>query len=79
MYKLCKYKDIFGNSGQGIHSYRLFGIAIIDVLMTVMLAFIIKYFTKYSFLYILITLFILGIFLHHLFCVKTTIDKLLFN
>ena len=47
MYKLCKYKDIFGNSGQGIHSYRLFGIAIIDVLMTVMLAFIIKYFTKY--------------------------------
>jgi len=79
MYKLCKYKDIFGNPGQGIHSYRLFGIAIIDVLMTVMLAFIIKYFTKYSFLYILITLFILGIFLHYLFCVKTTIDKLLFN
>lgn len=34
MTDLCKYKDALGEPGKGIHSYRLFGIAIADVLMT---------------------------------------------
>ena len=76
---LCKYKDIFGKVGEGTHSYRIFNIAIVDVIFTILGAFIIHLFIpKYSFLYILILLFITGIIMHRLFCVRTTIDKLLF-
>ena len=31
---LCEYKDFFGESGKGVHSYRIFNIAIVDVIMT---------------------------------------------
>ena len=75
---LCKYKNILGEPGKGIHSYRLFGVAIADVTITVIAAALISYFLKYSFITTLIVLFILGIVLHKIFCVKTTIDKLLF-
>ena len=75
---LCKYKNILGIPKKGIHSYRLFGVAIADVIMTIIAAFLISYFFKYSFITTLLTLFILGIVLHRLFCVRTTIDKLLF-
>jgi apolipoprotein N-acyltransferase len=75
---LCKYKDALGEPGKGIHSYRFMGVAIADVIMTVIGALLISFLIKKSFLLVLIILFILGIILHRLFCVKTTIDKLLF-
>ena len=76
---LCKYKHILGVPGQGPHSYRIFNIAIVDVLLTLILAYIISYIYNISFMKTSITLFILGILLHRVFCVRTTIDKLLFN
>ena len=75
---LCKYKNTLGTPGKGIHSYRLFGVAIADVIMTIIAAALMSYFLKYSFVTTLVTLFILGIVLHRLFCVRTTIDKMLF-
>ena len=75
---LCKYKNALGVPKKGIHSYRLFGLAIADVIMTIIGAFLISYFTKQKFIYVLIISFVLGIILHRLFCVRTTIDKLLF-
>ena len=77
----CKYSEIFGKVGEGIHSYRFFNIAIIDVLFVFIFAFIIKkyIFKNYNYYIILISLFILGIISHRLFCVRTTVDKLLFN
>ena len=76
---LCKYKNLFGKVGEGIHSYRIFTIAIVDVILTILAAFIIYLFIpRYGFFYILLCLFILGIALHHIFCVRTTIDKFLF-
>jgi hypothetical protein len=76
---LCKYKNVFGQEKTGVHSYRFFDIAIMDVLMTIAGAMLISFFTNYRFIYVLLTLFILGIILHRLFCVKTTVDKLLFS
>ena len=75
---LCKYKNALGEPGKGIHSYRLFGVAIADVIMTIIASFLISYFFKFSFLKTLLILFLTGIVLHKLFCVRTTIDKLLF-
>jgi hypothetical protein len=75
----CKYKNMFGEVGKDIHSYRLFNLAIVDILATIIVAFIIHLiFPNISFIYILLFLFILGIILHRIFCVRTTIDKLLF-
>jgi len=77
----CKYRYMFGKPKKGIHSIRYLNIAIIDVLATLLLAkFIQYYFMKaYSIWFILFLTFILGIFMHRLFCVRTTMDKLLFS
>jgi hypothetical protein len=76
---LCKYKDALGIPGEGIHSYRIFNIAIMDVVFTIVGAALIHYFIPtYKFMYILLFLFVLGIILHRIFCVRTTVDKLLF-
>jgi len=76
---LCKYKDILGVPGKGIHSYRIFNISVVDVIMTIIGAYIFSLIFKTNFVYTLIALFILGIILHRIFCVRTTLDKLLFD
>ena len=76
----CKYKDIFGKVKTGAHSYRIANIAIVDVAMTVLFAYIISLGCPTCTFYpTLLVLFLLGIVLHRLFCVRTTIDRLLFG
>lgn len=75
---LCKYKNSLGVPNEGIHSYRLFGVAIVDVVMTILAAIIISYFFKYNLLYTTIFLFVLGIIAHRVFCVRTAVNKILF-
>jgi hypothetical protein len=75
---LCKYKNILGEPGKGIHKYRIFNIAIVDVLLTVLLALFISYIIKTNFWITLLVVFLIGIITHRIFCVKTTIDKTLF-
>jgi hypothetical protein len=76
---LCKYSEIFGKVGKGIHSIRFMGIAIVDVILTIIASYIFSYFFNINFIYVLLSLFILGIFLHRIFCVRTTVDKFLFK
>lgn len=75
----CKYKNVFGEPGKGAHKYRFWGFAIVDVLLTILVAYIFAYFTKWSIWVSLGGFFLLGIFVHRLFCVQTTVDKLLFG
>ena len=75
----CNYKDIFGKPNEGVHSIRIFNLAIIDVLFTIIAAYLISIYFSVSFFITLFLLFLLGIIFHYIFCVKTTIDKLLFN
>ena len=76
----CPYKDSLGKVGEGIHSYRVFDVAIVDVIFTVIGAAIIHYFMpQYRFIVILTALFAAGVILHHIFCVRTTVDKWLFR
>jgi len=74
----CKYKNVFGEPGKGAHSYRIFNIAIIDVIFTILLVYLICWITKWTFWATLVVTFIIGIFAHRLFCVRTTVDKILF-
>ena len=76
---LCQYKNLLGAIGNGLHSFRICNIAIIDVLLTIIVAYIIKlYKPRYRYSVILGLLFLLGIIMHRIFCVRTTIDKLIF-
>ena len=79
---MCPYKNIFGEPNTGSHKYRIFNLAIIDIIFTIIGAFLlyqIQYINRYiSLLNFTISLFILGIITHRVFCVRTTIDKLLF-
>jgi len=74
----CKYKNILGQPNKGIHKYRIFNMAVMDILFTIIGAYIISIGFKLIFWRVLLFLFILGIFLHRIFCARTTIDKLLF-
>lgn len=75
---LCQYRDIFGEPNTGLHSYRIFNIAIVDVLATGALAYLISYTLSYSFVIVLILLLIVSVAMHRAFCVRTTVDKFLF-
>lgn len=77
----CKYRNIFGKVGKGAHRHRLLNIAIVDVVATILMAFLLWKFAlpSYHFLAILSCLFLLGILAHRLFCVRTTVDKFLFK
>lgn len=84
---LCKYKNIFGAEKTGPHKYRFLGIAIVDLVFTIIgsgiIAAFISYFTRYNFFIVFAIVFIimiiLGIIFHRLFCVNTTINKLIFG
>jgi len=75
---LCKYKNMIGKVGEGIHSYRILNIAIIDVIVTAFIAYGIHKIFHVNFPITLFFLFILGIISHRLFCVRSTVDKWLF-
>ncbi len=79
MINLCEYKDFFGKPKEGIHSYRIFNIAIVDLVFTIIIAWLISYFFKISFIMTTIILLLLGIIMHKIFCVNTTVNILLFD
>jgi hypothetical protein len=76
---LCKYKHIFGVEGNGFHSYRIMNIAVFDFIGTIIIAWLISFIFKLHFVYVVFIAFILGIFLHRIFCVNTTINKYIFG
>jgi len=73
---LCKYKDSLGKPNEGVHKYKVFGISIVDTLMTAILALIISLIFKLNFWIVFLIALIIGEILHYLFCVDTGFLKL---
>lgn len=73
------YSDIFGKPNTGFHSFRIFNIAINDLLGTILISGLVSYIIKFNFFLVLLIFLMLGILLHRLFCVDTTINKLIFG
>jgi hypothetical protein len=67
----CPYSTALGVRGQGVHSSRIIGFALNDIIATVVLAIITSMIFNVSFLYSLIGWFVLGEVLHILFGVDT--------
>jgi len=76
-----KMQKIFGQLGEDIHSYRVFNLAIIDVIATIIGAYLLHRFLlpTIPLWQVLFGLFLLGIVLHRIFCVRTTVDKWIFD
>ncbi len=72
-------KDMFGKPNEGVHSYRVCNVAIIDVIMTIFFAYCLAVVFKFNFGIVLCILFTAGIIGHRIFGVRTTVDKLLFS
>ena len=78
----CPFKDIFGAPGTGVHSVRLFGLAIMDVVFTIVASIIIAYVAALDmrqWLLLLAVFFASGIVLHRIFCVNTRLNVLIFG
>jgi len=72
---LCQYKDILGKVNEGPHSYRIFNIAIVDTVLTIIIGFLISKYFKYNLYIVLLVLFALSIIIHKIFCVKSTLTN----
>jgi hypothetical protein len=73
---LCKYKNMFGAPSQGIHQYRLFNVAIIDVIATFLLAYLLTFIIKWNIFILTAILILISIPIHQLFCVNTTLTAM---
>ncbi|NBN99143.1 MAG: hypothetical protein EBV19_07905 [Flavobacteriia bacterium] len=72
---LCKYKDVLGRPSEGVHAWRVFDIAIVDVALTLVAAALIAAYFHLPLWQPALALFVLGIIAHRVFCVRTTVDK----
>ena len=81
---LCQYSHALGTPGQGAHSWRVGGIAALDVLLTGGLAVVI---TKYAvttptlgaYLLVFALLVVIAVGVHEAFCVRTRFNAWLFG
>lgn len=82
---LCAYKDTFGEPREGVHAIRMWGdLAAVDVVLTLVGPLLLVGLVKpqkplRAYVRYTLTLVVCGIVLHRLFCVRTTIDRLLFQ
>lgn len=85
---LCGYRDALGRPREGVHAARMIGdLARFDVLFTIIASLVLTGIIGrasdtrcYLRLWVLVALwlFLTGILVHRLFCVRTTIDRIIF-
>lgn len=76
---LCPYRHVFGKEREGVHSIRVFDIAVVDLGLTVIAAVILARFLKLHVLVVFAVLMIVAVVAHRLFCVNTTVNRFLFG
>lgn len=76
---ICQYKYLFGVPGQGAHKYRFLGTPIVDYVGTIILAMLLTKFTKIPLVLTTIGMFVLGILLHMVFCLRTGTEIFIFG
>jgi hypothetical protein len=74
---VCRYKDIFGKPGTGVHSVRLFDIAVVDVVLTLIASHYIAKRYGFNFYETVFWMFVIGEVAHYIFCVDTKVMRIL--
>jgi hypothetical protein len=75
----CKYRHILGVEKKGFHKKRIFGFALNDILGTIIIASLYGYYANINIIKSNVILFLIAIILHKIFCVKTTLNNLIFD
>jgi hypothetical protein len=73
----CPFKFALGVPGEGVHAPRLFGLAIVDIIATVLVAGLTSWLTKSNYILNLIFWFVLGEILHFMFGTPTAFLKMI--
>ena len=73
----CPYRFMFGKPGEGPHAYRFMGIAVVDLILTFIAAWLITIGTGYSIQVTFGSLFILGEVLHYYYGTQTAVLTML--
>jgi hypothetical protein len=76
-YDLTQYKDIAGKPGEGIHSYSVANIAIVDVALTGVASYGVSKLTGWSFFPTFAGAVVVGELMHYAFGVETRLLKAL--
>jgi hypothetical protein len=74
----CKYKNILGEPYKGFHKERFLGLALYDVIGTILIGIVISKVFNFDLFKTYILLILFTIFIHRLFCVETAFNKLIF-
>jgi hypothetical protein len=72
------FDKIIGVPGVGIHSYRIFDIAYMDVIVVLIGSIFLAWIMKWNYFRTIIGMFVFGIVVHRLLDVRSTVDKWLF-
>lgn len=75
----CKYQNILGKPNEGPHKYRIFGLAAVDLGLTVAVVILITLAFHLNFFAVFIFAMLLAVVVHRYFCVNTTINKAIFG
>ena len=76
----CQYANILGIPGKGIHKFRLGNVAIVDLVLTLILALGLSYIPgSPPFTIWIIILLLLSMVLHALLCTDTSVNKWLYS
>ena len=69
---LSQFKNMFGKPGEGAHGFRFLDTAIVDYILTIVLAIITTLATKMPLVLTTVMWFVISILLHLLFGVQTS-------
>ncbi len=72
--ELCQYRDVLGKPREGVHKYRIGRYALFDIAGTMIGGYLVANWTEWNKIDTMIGLFLLGIVLHRLFCVNTSLN-----
>jgi len=67
----CPYANILGTPGEGVHAQRFLGLSLNDMIATLVVALLTKWFFDIPLLYSILGWFILGELLHYIMGVNT--------
>jgi hypothetical protein len=71
----CKYKDMFGSPGEGVHRFRLGGVAVVDYVLTILLALLTSVVSGVPWTLTTVFWILAAMLLHAVFCVDTSVFR----
>jgi hypothetical protein len=73
----CPYANVLGTPGEGVHAQRFLGLALNDMIATLVVALLTKWFFDIPLLYSILGWFVAGEVLHYAFGVDSAFLKMI--